>query len=114
MRIRDWSSHVCSSDLLYYLVQCARRLKQEDAMLRHARAARDPYPESEWTMQAHRWAGNYSLLENNSKLFQLGRASCRERECQYVYISVVAGSLKKNHINSTSHWKQNRHNSTII
>src|SRR3546814_18006854 len=26
---------------------------------------------------------------------QLGRASCRERVCQYVYISVVAGSLKK-------------------
>src|SRR3546814_14620043 len=27
---------------------------------------------------------------------QSGRASCRERVCQYVYISVVAVSLKKN------------------
>src|SRR3546814_14763130 len=27
---------------------------------------------------------------------KLGRASCRERVCQYVSISVVAGSLKKN------------------
>src|SRR3546814_12873889 len=26
---------------------------------------------------------------------QIGRASCRERVCQYVYISVVAVSLKK-------------------
>src|SRR3546814_10978648 len=26
---------------------------------------------------------------------QIGRASCRERVCQYVLISVVAGSLKK-------------------
>src|SRR3546814_18103297 len=26
---------------------------------------------------------------------QIGRASCRERVCQYVTISVVAGSLKK-------------------
>src|SRR3546814_11745191 len=26
---------------------------------------------------------------------QIGRASCRERGCQYVYISVVAGLLKK-------------------
>src|SRR3546814_13886549 len=26
--------------------------------------------------------------------FQLGRASCRERGCQYVKVSVVAGSLK--------------------
>src|SRR3546814_11204444 len=28
---------------------------------------------------------------------QIGRASCRERVCQYVYISVVAGSIKKNY-----------------
>src|SRR3546814_11224295 len=27
---------------------------------------------------------------------KLGRASCRERVCQYVYISVVAVALKKN------------------
>src|SRR3546814_11524854 len=27
--------------------------------------------------------------------FEIGRASCRERVCQYVYISVVAVSLKK-------------------
>src|SRR3546814_11864194 len=25
--------------------------------------------------------------------FQIGRASCRERRCPYVYVSVVAGSL---------------------
>src|SRR3546814_17463336 len=30
-----------------------------------------------------------------SDLVQIGRASCRERVCQYVKISVVAGSLKK-------------------
>src|SRR6056297_3672808 len=28
-------------------------------------------------------------------LLEIGRASCRERVCQYVYISVDAGSLKK-------------------
>src|SRR3546814_15591040 len=28
--------------------------------------------------------------------FQIGRASCRGRVCQYVYISVVAVTLKKN------------------
>src|SRR3546814_11644603 len=26
---------------------------------------------------------------------EIGRASCRERVCQYVWISVVAGTLKK-------------------
>src|SRR3546814_13092385 len=30
-----------------------------------------------------------------SAIRQIGRASCRERECQYVYLSVVAVSLKK-------------------
>src|SRR3546814_11831751 len=31
---------------------------------------------------------------------QIGRASCRDRVCQYVSISVVAGSLKKTQTNS--------------
>src|SRR3546814_20892524 len=40
------------------------------------------------------------FLEKGEKLpddgrTQIGRASCRERVCQYVSISVVAGSLKK-------------------
>src|SRR3546814_13620209 len=38
------------------------------------------------------------------RALQIGRASCRERVCQYVSISVVAVSLKKKHINRT---KQN-------
>src|SRR3546814_12019283 len=33
--------------------------------------------------------------EFEAKLTEIGRASCRERVCQYVYISVVAGTLKK-------------------
>src|SRR3546814_11795627 len=32
---------------------------------------------------------------------EIGRASCRERVCQYVYISVVAVSLKKNKIQNS-------------
>src|SRR3546814_15098343 len=38
-------------------------------------------------------------LDNLSieQAFAIGRASCRERVCQYVYISVVAVSLKKKH-----------------
>src|SRR3546814_12526959 len=37
---------------------------------------------------------------------QIGRASCRERVCQYVYISVVAVSLKQNtvvHVTRSTH-----------
>src|SRR3546814_13116824 len=29
------------------------------------------------------------------EVYEIGRASCRERVCQYVYISVVAVNLKK-------------------
>src|SRR3546814_15719508 len=30
-----------------------------------------------------------------AEAYEIGRASCRERVCQYVYISVVVGSIKK-------------------
>src|SRR3546814_16020404 len=33
---------------------------------------------------------------------QIGRASCRERVCQYVYIPVVAASLQKDNTNNIS------------
>src|SRR3546814_18116669 len=32
---------------------------------------------------------------------EIGRASCRERVCQYVYISVVAVAVKKKHTKRT-------------
>src|SRR3546814_11813503 len=35
------------------------------------------------------------LLRGGRPSLQLGRASCRERVCQYVEVSLVAGSLKK-------------------
>src|SRR3546814_20732903 len=35
--------------------------------------------------------------ENRPALGKIGRASCRERGCQYEWISVVAVSLKKKH-----------------
>src|SRR3546814_13430935 len=34
-------------------------------------------------------------LVRNPKVFQIGRASCRERVCQYVWIWGVAGSVTK-------------------
>ncbi len=79
---------------LYLLVQCARRLKQEDALLRHARALRERHPQSEWTMQAHRWAGNYFLLDNHSSkyvpLFQAcADAQPRNPESAYCHWKVA-------------------------
>src|SRR3546814_15151574 len=42
-------------------------------------------------------------LKPRSIYDQIGRASCREGGCQYVYISVVAEQLKKKKTNNTTH-----------
>src|SRR3546814_15818141 len=44
-----------------------------------------------------------ALLLSRSGRTQIGRASCRERVCQYVWISVVAVSFKKKIKNYTKH-----------
>src|SRR3546814_11594146 len=87
MRISDWSSDVCSSDLhlrsapaelfrqVVELLQALVMQHQADGF-GVARLALDLGPEPE-------------------RRGQIGRASCRERVCQYVSISVVAVSLKK-------------------
>src|SRR3546814_17651326 len=87
MRISDWSSDVCSSDLRPMgrsaaapvpapLVRNRRRAHQS------RRARRGPISDPRQA-QVPRVAA------------EIGRASCRERVCQYVSISVVAVSLKK-------------------
>src|SRR3546814_16419369 len=40
------------------------------------------------------WRHGWGFLDK-SEIRQIGRATCRERVCQYVYISVVAVSLNK-------------------
>src|SRR3546814_16394718 len=106
MRISDWSSDVCSSDLE------ARRL------LLHQQAVELSGPASwrrsvSWPSRRRRstrcWRsistvrrplrtrGRHDLAQRGSTLVrvEIGRASCRERVCQYGLISVGAGPLKK-------------------
>src|SRR3546814_3920515 len=66
MRISDWSSDVCSSDLRLRRLLCPRRLA--DAPVELSRRARD-----------HRAAA-----DDRAAPAQIGRASCRDRVCQYV------------------------------
>src|SRR3546814_12653513 len=98
MRISDWSSDVCSSDLIVRIEQLypfpadpliarLRRMVNLDEMvvavaqedLRLRRYRRHPV--------AQQCADHLPL--------QIGRASCRARVCPYVSISVVAVALKK-------------------
>src|SRR3546814_17316543 len=50
-----------------------------------------------WLGDGHRYMHAFGDVGREVGL-KIGRASCRERVCQYVYISVVAVSLKQKNI----------------
>src|SRR3546814_18162425 len=96
MRIGDWSSDVCSSDLNVigepttraHHVEADHRLAVEQCQLAalcmrvlHGRNIGEP---------------RASAVRQ-----EIGRAWCRERVCKYVEISVAAVQLKKNKLNTT-------------
>src|SRR3546814_18731727 len=76
MRISDWSSDVCSSDLRVRLpaLEFLERVNVRVLAVERSHEAERDLPIG----------------------LEIGRASCRERVCQYVWISVVAVSLKTN------------------
>src|SRR3546814_14040759 len=108
MRISDWSSDVCSSDLEEGGKRkgcgdrrgCARtrRRTSAGAQRRHERriAVGD-------LRQSDAGRSGVEHPEHGSPArHEIGRASCRERECRYVLIPVVGVLLKKNNKNKTT------------
>src|SRR3546814_16455051 len=93
MRISDWSSDVCSSDLeALGVALVVDRIRLERHIIVTVEAVRrlaagDHHPAA---VQLEAGRAVYPLLA-----LEIGRASWRERVCQYVWISVVAVSLKK-------------------
>src|SRR3546814_19918732 len=101
MRISDWSSDVCSSDLVLHKRVALLRVSTEDT-------PRVPLSEQ---LKVETLPNGFAKIEirhgfmqpvdvpetlERCRTFgQIGRASCRERVCQSVSISVVAVSLKK-------------------
>src|SRR3546814_18730986 len=91
-RISDWSSDVCSSDL-HWLAPYAIFYGYRSG----GGACRAPLV-SYWS----------ALSQSNARCHplspaQIGRASCRERVCQYVSISVVAGTSKNKQLSREDH-----------
>src|SRR3546814_21109315 len=113
MRISDWSSDVCSSDLLAALADRLQRCGNEGADRRGydrgiqlfgrqvGRPARPAAPQRQRALLPAlvaflREGIDFAPLPGDDlrEDMQIGKASCRERGCQYVTISVAAGSIK--------------------
>src|SRR3546814_14729305 len=99
MRISDWSSDVCSSDLEdlpapKFVNDDPRHLAGVDDGLCDRDRECDNFVES-LAVENPEPVRSSDFNEMFATGLEIGRASCRERVCQYVEISVVAGSLKK-------------------
>src|SRR3546814_11165977 len=110
MRISDWSSDVCSSDLDRG-VTYARKLPDGSTLV-----AGDWWPENYdgpplISLEERAARGLGLWVGDTLTINEIGRASCRERVCQYVSISVVAVSLqtKNNNAHKRSHHTTRTH-----
>src|SRR3546814_17739843 len=97
MRISDWSSDVCSSDLIA-LRLIESRADAEPRLADIAAVTAQP--------QQHAASDLGAVIEAQARAppgdvgqRKIGRAACRERVCQYVVISLVAGCIKKQNNN---------------
>src|SRR3546814_9423023 len=81
MRISDWSSDVCSSDLLSKQAVAYRQM----SLLLRRPPGREAYPGDVFYLHSRlleRAAKMNDSMGAGSLTAQIGRASCRERECQ--------------------------------
>src|SRR3546814_13629953 len=108
MRISDWSSDVCSSDLRLgqdepevaaQLVPQRGADSQQARQRRRAEAEHRPAVAHQDERRAHR--------QDENAAEQIGSESCRECVWQYGAISVVACSLKKKHTDTQRRILQN-------
>src|SRR3546814_8937124 len=70
MRISDWSSDVCSSDLDFHMI--------------NGEVLRNTLPQSCPQLGFERAFSYKTSLSQLCNVDKIGRASCRERVCQYV------------------------------
>src|SRR3546814_16859687 len=99
MRISDWSSDVCSSDLEREGKPLTIKIRRGAVLATggfsqnpEMRKQHIPYAEHHISLMP---PGNTGDGIRAAMEVEIGRASCRERVCQYVSLSVVAVSLKK-------------------
>src|SRR3546814_17859200 len=104
MRISDWSSDVCSSDLdasahridepyRRAFIHLYARLAATSVALTGRQLAQRPTYDAPAYAEPQEFQHELQVIADSLDK-QIGRASCRERGCQYVSLSVVTGSLK--------------------
>src|SRR3546814_1074336 len=91
MRISDWSSDVCSSDLAAYIAALEKLVayypKPNYWLDLITRTANKPGFSTRLTLDLYRLKKQTDTLtkaNDSMEAAQIGRASCRERVCQYV------------------------------
>src|SRR3546814_12862855 len=114
MRISDWSSDVCSSDLAGLLAP--DYLAARSALIDPGTSIERPGPGhpagasralADGDEPEENGTSHFAAIDGEGTM-EIGRASCRERVCQYVEISWVAGSLKTKKMQTTRQkYKQN-------
>src|SRR3546814_15664423 len=106
MRISDWSSDVCSSDLTGAAASAVVSISNSTITLQAptgtdlATIDLNAFPTVQQVVDRINSISGFtaSVLDGNVEklaLNEIGSASCRERVCQYVYISGGAGTYKK-------------------
>src|SRR3546814_2080555 len=82
MRISDWSSDVCSSDLIVQVTASTQHPSETQRMVAHVLGL----PVHRVVCRSLRMGGGFGGKETQANSFaaQIGRASCRESLCQYV------------------------------
>src|SRR3546814_13958228 len=105
MRISDWSSDVCSSDLPGPGRVSAQRPNQFGAGTNLQLAIDRVQLEFDGASRPRQVLGNLVVAQTlghqlrhaalGRRQAQIGSASCRERVCQYVWLSGVADALKQ-------------------
>src|SRR3546814_19927571 len=100
MRISDWSSDVCSSDLLVLTQEVAgggdgEPLKVSETIMRNLRVLATDQRTDPVGEDGKREVMTYSNVTLEVTPQKIGRATCRERVCQCVEIPVVAVSFTK-------------------
>src|SRR3546814_14631809 len=96
LRISDWSSDVCSSDLAGGERERSTSGRCPRPPRRLRARPRRQFPGRVGEIGGHRRRARSGPVDRRTTRREIGRASCRGRVCQYGLISVVAVYSKKN------------------